>query len=218
MRYTFEYGEMLNCYCVSLILKVEDAAQIISMEKVNGVFRAGIECNEQEIVYKFILNNILRVNDANAVAYGKDENGEVWSKYINNSRRKQNEVRNFKYSVSNKKLKNCSKSVRTIIYPNESIVWLNVFLNLSNEIHSVTVIWYDVEGKISLAQEKAIDLSHRKCACNVKLNFCMNLDKSDVKEGIWKINLLIDGKVVIADYFAVTTATAGTHNVINTLV
>lgn len=75
-----------------------------------------------------------------------------------------------------------------------------------------------MEGKISLAQEKAIDLSHRKCACNVKLNFCMNLDKSDVKAGIWKINLLIDGKVVIADYFAVTTATAGTHNVINALV
>lgn len=202
---SFCFNQMENASLVHLILKCENKETRIPMQKTEQGFKADIELVKGIYQYKFLVNNIMRFNDPQALEYAKDNRGEVWS-ILNlsadseDSVDKRHELMLEDYALSNCETVGKLRGQRTFSYPKDKIVCMSVDMSVGAGLHSITVIWYRGDGRIYCGQE--ISIEKARTQITTRQNFKIRLDNKRIRWGIWKVELYFDGKKVISDYFS----------------
>lgn len=139
-----------------------------------------------ECTYKFSIGNNIRLNDPKAKAYIKLQDGEVWS------RREYSDVL-LDYSCEDERFKYAKLEKDKL-----GLFSLKVELCVKNVLHSITVLWYQSDGKIFDFQEYPFISKYNH---NKEIVFLANIKSR--QEGMYKVVLFLDGEQVYSDYFEV---------------
>lgn len=79
MKLVYRKEQATNVLQVELIYLYNDKVKTIQMKDMEYFWQTDIQLPDGEYLYKFILNNGIRINDPNAHRYAKWLNGETWS-------------------------------------------------------------------------------------------------------------------------------------------
>ena len=88
----FEYNDYLRCNTASIIIRINYIEMTVPMQKIDGIFFASIDIESEEFIYKYLINNLLRINDSDAPSFICESNGEVWSGWRKGEKRLRREI------------------------------------------------------------------------------------------------------------------------------
>lgn len=162
--------------------------------------------------YKFLINDVLQLNDPLANMYLPDQQEELWSvirinemdeRLYNNS---QYTVNIEKYCISNYISQEQIDVNKKIFNPmmDEKTVARFEFTNVTG-IHTVTALWCGENGIIHEVGNNVLYTPEESPEEPIILWYWMNLEDKSSEEfqGIWSIKLFIDGTFILEDQFQV---------------
>jgi len=159
-------------------------------------------CEEEVIRYKFVINDIIRLNDPNAGRYVEDENWEVWSVPGECVERKPqlaiyNISNNMQYGVS----KALKKAAYTFDRPLD--IYVGAGIRHVQGLHSVTYICFQPNGSIYKLEERSIG-QFEPSEADYEVIFRNHIASMHgrIADGMWSYQIYLDGKCVVKDYFA----------------
>lgn len=153
--------------------------------------------------YRFLIEDLVKVNDPYANIYVQNENGELDSLIIidEEGRRLINEkiynVHLEDYIMSDSfENKNIKKRFNLT---DEKVIVRFDFTEVTG-VHTVTLLWIKPDGEIYYVTENLLIENDNK---NEKtLWFWININER-IMPGQWKIRVLIDGLIIFDDYFVI---------------
>ncbi len=165
-----------------------DTGELLEMKQgktEKNIWCIDVKEMKEKFIYKFAINKTIRINDPMADEYMMMSNGEVWS-VINNKKEKIVGYKDdlFKYA-----------EIEVI---NKNKVQLIADIMTMDKIHTVSVLWYQSDGKIICFEEYCIIDEQVKIK-----EYVFELDLTDKvkRSGLYKTTLLIDGEQVYSNYF-----------------
>lgn len=205
MELVYKKEQATNVFQVELVYIYNDKAKTIQMEDKEYYWQAYIQLPDGEYLYKFILNNGIRINDPNAYGYAKWLNGETWSILkIHNGipitkEYPKTEFVNFR--VHNGIM---GYGDRTIVYPRNTRCYISFDLKNVCGVHSIMSLWYQPDGSLYHIEESTID-ADININSNYSETFWVNLNQNThpFKYGIWMVEIYVDGEQKIREYFRV---------------
>ena len=164
--------------------------------------------SDAEIVrYKFVINDILRLNDPNAGSYMEDENWEVWSVAGEGNGI---EPKLSYFNISDNMTRGITKAIKKAAYM--LLRPLDIFTGVGicqvKGLHSVTYICFQPDGSIYKLEESSIGQFEANEA-DYEIIFKTHISPLNgrVAEGMWSYQIYLDGKCVVKDYFSVRRQT-----------
>lgn len=201
MKYIYEQ-EFYNTKSVKMLFSDQSYNEyFIQMEYDKQEHYWFCECELDIIRYKFVVNDIIRLNDPMAKRYVTDERGEVWSVQDYTDRMLPRMVR---YNVSDG-IESATKGTRKktmYIYTKTMDLYISTSIIDVKDIHSVTYISFQPDGRIYQLEERMVGEKDKAMDYNVL--FCNHIahNLGRVAEGMWSFQIYLDGRCVIKDYFS----------------
>ena len=155
-------------------------------ETENGKWYVEVSISGKRCIYKYAINRSVRINDPFAEEYTVMPSGEVWS--VTNTTNYQDSV--YKNEII--------KEVK-LYMKNENEVALCAAILFSDELHSISLIWYQSNGKIIQFEEYAITEQKKKIR---RCCFELDMNHKNKRQGLYKVAILVDGEQVYSDYFS----------------
>ena len=163
---------------------------------------------DTEIVrYKFVINDILRLNDPNAGSYMEDENWQVWSVTGEGN----GIAPKFSYfNISDNMTRGITKAIKKAAYMLQRPldIYTGVGICHVKGLHSVTYICFQPDGSIYKLEESSIGQFEANEA-DYEIIFKTHISPLNGRaaEGMWSYQIYLDGKCVVKDYFSVRRQT-----------
>ncbi len=193
------------------------------MKKENGVWYYEKDLKKGEYLYRFLINDSIKLNDSTANIYLINENEELWSAILIGDRDKrlfnntQYRVNIENYQLDNKlntKIFEESKKIYNIVTDKKAVAKFE-FTEITG-IHAVTLIWYNPWGNVVNISEGNIYKEIEDESDSATLCFWIDLSaQEDLLLGRWKIKLFINGEFILEDIFNVVNK--GTYYINNTI-
>jgi len=179
------------------------------MKKYENKWITSFSLNPGEYLYKFLINDKIRLNDPFAKVYIPNKNGELFSylkinkegKQLYSSKQYYVNVNDYLLSsVVTDRIINIKKNFNLNI--DKKIVARFQF-DIVTGIHTATVVWFNPKGEVfSWAEEKLF--KSENCDTNpVILWFWFDLN-NEILEGKWFLKLYIDGEYLLEDSFYIS--------------
>ena len=174
--------------------------------------------------YKFLVDDIIRINDSEASCYEIDEYGEVWSVIIVKEDRKMS-LRSEKIYFDNLTIvenKNSISQVGRIPYISAlrtSYVHAIVSINGGFGLHNVTILWIEPTGTIFQTDEIGLSIDDIPYPVS-KIETDLNI-KNTLKfypSGKWYVHIYLDGEFGGAGEFYLDMGYGYTSTVIDCLI
>ena len=164
--------------------------------------------SDAEIVrYKFVINDILRLNDPNAGSYMEDESWQVWSVAGEGNGI---EPKLSYFNISDNMTRGITKAIKKAAYM--LLRPLDIFTGVGicrvKGLHSVTYICFQPDGSIYKLEESSIGQFEENEA-DYEIIFKTHISPLNGRaaEGMWSYQIYLDGKCVVKDYFSVRRQT-----------
>lgn len=159
-----------------------------------------IEVNKQIIRYKFVINDVIRLNDPKAAYYIADDKWEVWSvpgECCDNIPKLKT------YNISNAMNNGVDNSIKKTdyIYDRPIDIYIGVKIGNVKGVHTLTLICFQPDGSIYMLEESTIGQFEQKEA-DYEVIFKSRIARIQGRhaEGMWSVQMYLDGKLVIKDY------------------
>ena len=212
MSFHLEYYDNFSLAISKVSVITEFNEKIIEeriMKKFENKWITSFDLNPGEYLYKFLINDKIRLNDPFAKVYIPNKKGELLS-YL-----KINEEGKRLYS-SKQYYVNVNDYLLSSVVTDRSIdIKKNFNLNIDKKIvarfqfdivtgiHTATVVWFNPKGEVFSWVEEMLFKSE-KCDINpVILWFWFDLN-SEILEGKWFLKLYIDGEYLLEDSFYIS--------------
>lgn len=203
MRIEFNKNNYFKIYNIELCYVYGNKVKrIIMIEDINSWY-AEVDLKDGEYLYKFIVNDGLKLNDCNAIQYKKWIADEVWSVMkvkdgeIVVGKHKYIKLRKYSMSPGIRYGSYLSNRIYNHLYSKFSI---SIELENVEDTHSVTAVWYRENGTIYHIEEKTIDIPEKKYIYGVNVVFWINIPNK-INSNNWTIEIYVDGEKHITDYF-----------------
>lgn len=213
----FYYYQEKNINNVSVLLK--NMQICIPMICEGDFFRASVSLREGKYTYKFMVNNTIRFNDPDADNYVLDENGEVWSECIVQDELEQSKkicsTTVKKYILSNRRILDKLISKREFFVSMDTHIYMSTEICMRKGIHSITEVWHRADGILYAVREHPVEMKND--GINKKI-FFISLNSKKIRLGIWRIDIYVDGKKMISEYFSIAFRNASRQHFINVII
>lgn len=205
MRIDFEKKNFANAHNITFCYVVNNRIKQIPMTEENQYWYVELALNDGIYLYKFIIDEGLKLNDCNAKEYIKWINDEIWSvlhvPYNRNCAICETEMNIIGYSMT--------PGVRYGLFfsNHEFSLFRDKKYSISMEIdgvcgvHSVTAVWYREDKSIYHIEERNIEFNEINKKIRINLVFWVNLPNCIDTKRNWEVEIFIDGKITIKDYF-----------------
>ena len=196
-----------DVYSVDVEIVGEDGEKsYVSLIENNEMWTGTIYTDCDELVYKFIVNGMVRINDSNATGYKIVNGNEVYSVMSNSTCDKEWPVMK-EVVVSDRicgKIINCVKKKNLNFKDNLKVAVGLQVQNLKN-VHSITFIWHQPDGRIYRVEERALDVPDYVGVVSADVWFWINFCEinGEFSDGVWCIEAFVDGRRCAMDYFLV---------------
>ena len=165
-----------------------------------------IQTDNNEVVYKFIVNGLVRINDSNATSYKVVNGEEVYSVMSDSAYTKEWPVMK-EVVVSDRicgKMINCIKK-KNLNFKDSMKVAVGLQVQNLKNVHSVTFIWHQPDGRIYRVEERALDVPDYAGVVSADVWFWINFCEinGEFSDGVWCIEAFVDGRRCAMDYFLV---------------
>ena len=165
-----------------------------------------IQTDNNEVVYKFIVNGLVRINDSNATSYKVVNGEEVYSVMSDSAYTKEWPVMK-EVVVSDRicgKMINCIKK-KNLNFKDSMKVAVGLQVQNLKNVHSVTFIWHQPDGRIYRVEERALDVPDYVGVVSADVWFWINFCEinGEFSDGVWCIEAFVDGRRWAMDYFLV---------------
>lgn len=205
MKKSFAFEDIYKVEKVELLYKNlgDKKFKVAKMEKENNWWRVELEeaDNEKLLIYKFVINENIRLNDYNADKYVEELNGEIFSVYNSGT-----DINSNKKIIGNTISCNLGNNKKNYVVRRDRHIEVVVDIMNLKGIHSATIIRYQPDGHIYCIEERAVE---NKFTTNlgVRVSFLvhMNWNAGDFYKGMWTYSVFADGKIIKQDYFMVQT-------------
>lgn len=181
--------------------------QLILMNYNNNSWFRELNTNNKRVVYRYRINDgIISMNDPDADYYIKDSSMVVWSvrEFKDCKDEKKANLNIKEYIITDRVMNSISKYYSKKQFVNNDIAKIAIGTKVENikGIHSISVIWYQPDGRIYRLDERTIESEENVIA---EVWFWMNTNdmKGDFYKGIWTLEVFLDGRSVIKDNFIV---------------
>ena len=182
--------------------------QVIEMYQNEQSWYRELDIDNERIIYRYRINNgIITINDSNADYYIKDNSMKVWSVRQSNDY-KENEKGKpeiKEYIITDRVMNSICKSYSKKQFVNNDIIKIVIGTKIERikDIHSLTVIWYQPDGRIYRIDERTVESEEDVVA---KVWFWLNSNemKGDFFRGVWTVEIFLDGRSVIKDNFVIS--------------
>ncbi|PKM93487.1 MAG: hypothetical protein CVU84_15015 [Firmicutes bacterium HGW-Firmicutes-1] len=178
-----------------------------------------IDLAKGEHQYKFVINNVLRLNDPTASRYLPDEIGEVWSMADVNSKREliTSEAKEpfylMNHVITNRKVDFIEEAryKNNLSLSMDKTVFAGFEFGAITGIHTITAIWFTPQLFMHHIADHVIEVMEGDENNAAEVWFWIDLeDKTrEYPHGIWYVKLLADGEFVMEDKFSI--GTGGTY-------
>lgn len=159
-----------------------------------------VEIDDIVLRYKFVINHIIRLNDPRAGNYTLDERGETWS-VPGETGTNLPELQSYNISNVINSRENISLKKATFVYDRPLDIYVSVDVRNVQGIHSLTFICFQPDGRIYKIEECSI--GHQENLEDYRVVFKNHIERmlGRVAEGMWAVQVYLDGKSIIKDYF-----------------
>ncbi|KAB3529254.1 hypothetical protein [Alkaliphilus serpentinus] len=178
-----------------------------------GVWSTEIDLQPGEYRYKFLINNLIPLNDPLANLYLPKDDGELASVIIINSEgeklinTEKYTVNIEKYHLSDEVHESTPKVHKRIFQQTtKRVVSRFEFTNVTG-IHTISLLWFRPNGDFHYSSENILYTSEKEASKPTVMWFWLNLIGYEVPSGIWTLKLFIDGAFILQDSFTITTNT-----------
>ena len=175
------------------------------MQKKGDAWIADVSLDDGEYIYKLMINEGLKINDINAYDYKKWRADEVWSvlKIQDGQVVKGNHT---DISVSGYSMSpgiKCGQYLSNRCFSPKVDERYSISIDLEglSHIHSVTAVWYREDGSIYHMGEKDIECPDGEYTYKANVVFWMDVPKEITNNNNWTVEIYVDGKKMITDYF-----------------
>jgi len=208
VRLEFQAPPELDVRSVAVVGSFNGYSQELgAMNREGTLWFCTIPLSQGEHYYKFLINDVIRLNDPLANMYLPHRDEELWSTIIINEEgerlynNEQYSVHIESYSVSgglNKEAGPINKKNFSLFM--DRMVALRFGFVKIRGLHAVTVLWYDPRGNLYDVSENMLFAEENPNA-TVFLWFWLPLNEpgKEYPEGTWTMHLYIDGSYVLED-------------------
>lgn len=159
-----------------------------------------IEIEKNITRYKFVINDIIRLNDPKASSYISDDKWEVWSV----PGECDNETPKLKaYNISNAMSHGVDNAIKKTeyIYDRPIDVYIGAKIGNVKGIHTLTLICFQPDGSLYMLEESTMgQFEQQEADYEVIFKNRIARIQGRYAEGMWSIQVYLDGKLVIKDY------------------
>lgn len=185
-----------------------DARQQPMCKNDEGLWVTGINLTPGHHRYKFLIDNIIRLNDPYAGFYVPDEKEELFSLLVINNDHEQ--VKNIEeyhislveYDISDRIYQARPEYDKRSFRPTDNKVVLRFEFQKVTGAHTATVLWYG-PGEKFYTQTEGILTSPEERSQPAILWFWINIAGFGLPVGKWNFCLYINGAPVFKDYFTI---------------
>lgn len=158
------------------------------------------ECDRAISRYKYVINDIIRLNDPLTNHYGYDEKWEIWS--VPDGCRVSKAYLS-EYNVSNSMVNGAIKK-RDYLYDRPIDIYTSVAICRVEGLHSLTYMCFQPDGMLYKLEECSMGQFEQNEA-DYKVVFKNQISGIDNNsaEGVWSFQVYLDGKRIIQDYFII---------------
>ena len=200
---------------------IVDKGYVIKIEYVSDGKVFYVEIEDGKYTFKYIYEDNIRLNEEMPYNY-VIENGEVWSVIKIVKGRKVNRSLHIplilqKVKISNKillphiNLPDCRRINKKL----DKGINISVYCSGYSGVHSITAIWRNPYGVIYALEEKSIELDVPQLQY-VYVRLYMGIRQEQyIYEGIWSVDLYIDGKCLATEAFEIYSGVYGNHPIID---
>lgn len=188
------------------ILEENGDKNYVQLEMRDEKWVGYIQTDNNEVVYKFIVNGLVRINDSNATSYKVVNGEEVYSVMSDSAYTKEWPVMK-EVVVSDRicgKMINCIKK-KNLNFKDSMKVAVGLQVQNLKNVHSVTFIWHQPDGRIYRVEERALDVPDYAGVVSADVWFWINFCEinGEFSDGVWCIEAFVDGRRCAMDYFLV---------------
>ncbi len=224
IRITYEEIPQLKVETISIIGSFNgyDAGKGI-LQKQGNIWYTDVDLKEGEHYYKFLINGHLKLNDPKAGLYLPLGEKELWSVISMNEKEEQHYLREpytltiEEYTVTDKVSRSPVVGSRKQYHlqTDKQLVVRMKFRDITG-LHTVSALWYDGNGQLHEVTENLLYAEEdRKKPVYLWFWIDLGRDKDLYPEGMWSMQLFIDGTYIMEDWFALTDTRAVTMNAVN---
>lgn len=160
-----------------------------------------IPSDEKKLIYKFVINNGIRINDSDADGYCKWIADEVWSyKICDGEKKRYKHPDLITYSMGPGIRYGQYNSNKKFTLGTDKKFSISIDLDNVIGIHSVTVVWYENGKNITHIEEKTID-GYENAFYKINAVFWINLPEQLTYDPLMSVEIYVDGNKIITDYF-----------------
>lgn len=153
--------------------------------------------------YKYVVNDIIRLNDPASSEYVYDEKWEVWSVPTENIEEK---PYLSMYNVSDIMNNGVRASVKKTeyVYDRSFDIYVGVGICNVKGLHSLTYMCFQPDGRIYMLEESSMgQFEPNEADYEVVFRNRISRIPGRNAEGMWSFQVYLDGKRVVNDYFIV---------------
>lgn len=207
MKYLFTYN-FPKAKVVTVIGDFNNWSNSKNIMKKNeqGIWETEIDFSPGEYRYKFLIDNIIRMNDPTNNIYIQDEKGELTTLLIINEHGELMEnihpskVHIENYHLTNRINDNISiQDKKTFNLYDEKIVCRLDFLDVIG-VHNVSILWYRPDGEFYYMTENLLWAQDEDKGKPIVQWYWINAH-NDLPRGKWTLKLYINGTFIFADNF-----------------
>lgn len=194
-----------------------------SMVKIDDHWKTTISIPKGVYYYKFFINSLVYLNDPYANHYDFDEDGSLWSVLIVDKIGQ----RLFNVTQYSIEMKNYFMFNQIIKYSNVNIKEKKLFNKFLDNIisircdfanitgiHTLTLLWINPADEVFDISENI--LSQDDIVNNNVISVWFNLDLKNSRynylQGLWKVQLFVNGEFIMDDYFQLGHGAIYTNN------
>lgn len=175
----------------------------ISMEYNELYNQWELESHIEVTRYKYVINDVIRLNDPATNQYVYDEKWEVWS--VPN-RDTLNTPYLSDYNISSGLANGVNGSIRKTeyVYDRPIDVYIGVDICKVKGLHTLTYICFQPNGMIYMIEESSMgQFEQSEADYEVVFKNRIKNIQGRYAEGMWTYQVYLDGKRIIKDYFVV---------------
>lgn len=211
MKVRFEYPDVreLEIHSIEIVGIKKNVLGTFILQKDTSVWFALLEILSSELVYKFLINREIYLNDP----YSNDyivKNGEVWSRRYTDENMTFSRIPSiglFDIVISNQM--NCSvrasKMYKRFYRGVDKSVNVGVEFYSINGVHELLMVWGSPDKRTYHMDYKVLEPQQEGEAYGIIVWFRMLLDevKEQLIRGDWTVRILLDGVLIGMEWFRV---------------
>lgn len=173
-----------------------------------------VEVEDVVLRYKFVINHIIRLNDPQAGAYAIDEHGETWS-VPGDVKAWVPKLQNYNISNVINAKENTLVKKATFVYDRPLDICVSVDVHNVQGLHSLTFMCFQPDGRIYKIEECSIGRQGKLEDYRVVFKNHIERMLGRVAEGMWAIQVYLDGNSMIKDYFVLKRKVISNNTLFN---